>query len=105
MIYIDPLFAWPMKAKSGARHFGNGKQSCHMGTDGDMEELHLFAESIGLKRTWFQPHATLPHYDLTPAKRELARAKGAQSVSQTAWVTLCRHLSSPVPSQPAESMV
>lgn len=28
---------------------------CHMWTDGDLEELHEFAESLGLKRAWFQP--------------------------------------------------
>jgi hypothetical protein len=29
------------------------------------EELHRFARRIGLRRPWFQDHATHPHYDLT----------------------------------------
>jgi hypothetical protein len=29
-----------------------------------LEELHIFAKSLGLKRCWFQNHK-YPHYDLT----------------------------------------
>lgn len=36
----------------------------HLVTDGPMEELHVFAEKIGLKRTWFQAKKRFPHYDL-----------------------------------------
>lgn len=32
-------------------------------TSTDMEELHAFAESVGLKREWFQDHR-IPHYDV-----------------------------------------
>ena len=75
MICVDPLMrhGWVIRGKPTA--------SCHMWTDSeDMEELHRFAESIGLKRAWFQP-ATKPrsinHYDLTPSKRAAAVAAGA----------------------------
>jgi len=43
----------------------------------DIEELHLFAERIGLKREWFQPQSIIPHYDLMPATREAALRAGA----------------------------
>ena len=91
-IYIDPLIAWPQKATSGARHFGNGKQSCHMATDGDIEELHLFAESIGLKRQWFQSHKRMSHYDLTPTRRARAVKAGAVEVPGGELIQRCHNV-------------
>ena len=35
----------------------------HLVSDLNLEELHLFAKKIGLKRHWFQDKR-LPHYDL-----------------------------------------
>ena len=49
--------------------------SCHMFAD-TLEELHLFAASIGLKRKWCQD-TKYPHYDLTRNKREMALDNGA----------------------------
>lgn len=42
----------------------------HLATDGSIEELHIFAQSIGLKREWFQSHPRHPHYDVfgSPAR-------------------------------------
>lgn len=49
----------------------------HLVSDTSMKELHEFAKSIGLKRSWFQ-NKRLPHYDLTSqSKYKYARAKGA----------------------------
>lgn len=75
MIMVDELVKWPH-----AKHacFKNG--SSHLTTNEDIERLHIFAQSIGLKRSWFQNHALAPHYDLSPAKRELALAHGATFV-------------------------
>lgn len=55
---------------------------CHMAVEGgdDLEELHKFAQSIGLKRSWFQDTPRLPHYDLRASKRRLAVAAGAVEV-------------------------
>lgn len=76
-IFVDKLFtAMPRTAQARA----HGTRWCHMTTDGDLEELHRFAARIGLKRAWFQDHASLPHYDLTPAKRALAVRLGAVEV-------------------------
>ena len=44
---------------------------------GFLDELHALARAIGMKRAWFQSHPLMPHYDLTPARREAALAAGA----------------------------
>lgn len=50
---------------------------CHLTTDGDLEELHVFAERMGIPRRAFHLQKSLPHYDLTPDMRERALALGA----------------------------
>jgi predicted kinase len=50
---------------------------CHMATDGSFDELHAFAERLGLRRAWFQRD----HYDLPPRGRAAAVALGAEEVS------------------------
>lgn len=72
-IYVDPLFKATPRTVKAQRH---GRSWCHLITDGDLEELHEFAEKIGLKRSYFQ-RAIIPHYDLTPSKRALAVKEGA----------------------------
>jgi hypothetical protein len=76
---VDGLVAWGMKPKSAsaARNFGNGKESCHLSTDGPIEELHEFARKVGLTRWFFHNTKVMPHYDLTPAWREKVLAAGA----------------------------
>lgn len=69
-VYVDEICRWPTRI----RCFQDG--SCHMTADTE-EELHVMAGAIGLRRAWFQPHSTAPHYDLTPSKRALALAHGA----------------------------
>ena len=79
-IYIDELTYFPNDAiKPGIRHMGN--HWCHMACDGDISELHRFAERLGLRRGWFQDHRLVPHYDLTPEKRVLAVQLGAKEIS------------------------
>lgn len=75
---------------------------CHMVTDGSLEELHIFAERIGISRRRFQNHSRHPHYDLMPASRELAVALGANEVSTselakilTEWLAAAHRLSPP----------
>lgn len=72
------------------------------------EELHAFAQSIGLRRSWFQvpkgldgkspalPHslkAQMWHYDVTEGKRQQAIKKGAVSVTrqEMSQITRARH--------------
>ena len=68
-IYVDTI-----------RHYPSGLW-CHMATDGPIEELHRFAERIGLCRSRLQHHRLVPHYDLRPVVREGAVALGAVEVS------------------------
>lgn len=77
-VYVDQIRNWPQVPKAGAeRFFGNGKPSCHMFCDGNLEELHQLAVTIGLKRSWFQ-RDPISHYDVTPRKRILALRHGAK---------------------------
>lgn len=71
-VYVDDAFDVldvPAKWRGGG----------HMQADTD-EELHTFAASIGLRRSWFQEPEGRPwhnHYDLTAGKRRLAVSMGA----------------------------
>ena len=53
----------------------------HLVTTGDIDDLHAFAQRIGLKREWFQDHPRHPHYDLKGHKDILAILRGAEAVS------------------------
>jgi hypothetical protein len=52
----------------------------HLVSDTSLEELHEFAESLGLRREWFQ-EKSIPHYDLTGEVYELALERGATLVT------------------------
>ncbi|MGH9833054.1 MAG: DUF4031 domain-containing protein [Blastocatellia bacterium] len=52
----------------------------HLVSDASLEELHEFAESLGLRREWFQMKS-IPHYDLTGELYQLALERGATLVS------------------------
>lgn len=75
MIMVDELIKYPNRW--GPFRMG----SCHLTTDGPIEELHAFAAKIGMRRAWFQQHVIMPHYDLTPERRKAALAAGAVEVS------------------------
>lgn len=68
MVYVDDVrIPW------------KGKRWSHLTADTETE-LHEFAESIGLKRAWFQESSTRPeahHYDVTDSKRDAAILAGA----------------------------
>jgi hypothetical protein len=83
------------------RRYNNGPRGwqywCHMASDDlsehGLEQLHVLAVSIGLRREWFQDHPRHPHYDLPPDKRDLAIAAGAIPVTSRELVLRCsRHL-------------
>lgn len=89
VVYCDPLFTWPFTAKTAQaqRHFGDGKQSCHLYVAGPILALHLFAHRLGMRtplthaKHWLHALPDHPHYDLTPTKRALAVKLGAREVS------------------------
>lgn len=85
MIYIDEFpLKWP---KTDNWRYG---EVTHLFTDSDdIEELHRFAQSIGLKRSWVDKrHTELIHYDLSPQKRMQALKFGAQLMSSKDMVKL-----------------
>lgn len=71
-VYVDEFQQWSPRALKNC--FRDG--SCHTTAD-TPEELHEMAQAIGLRRGWFQPHPTHPHYDLTGPRRERALQAGA----------------------------
>lgn len=75
MIYVDPL------CRHGWTMYGKPVLSCHLFTDGLVEDLHRFAVRIDLRRSWFQPGHHVPHYDLTRRYRLAAIAAGAMPLS------------------------
>ena len=69
-----PVFVDPLMNHGGSATF-RWKTSCHMYAT-DLDELHKFAKSIGLKREWFQ-NKRAPHYDLNASRHAVAIKKGA----------------------------
>ena len=59
----------------------------HLVSDHSLEELHEFAEGLGLRREWLHTRAgrgrdrAIPHYDLTGEFYEMALSRGAEVVS------------------------
>ena len=80
------------------RQYSNGPRGwlywCHMASDDlsvyGLEQLHMMALEIGLRREWFQNHPRHPHYDLPPDKRDLALAAGATPVTSRELVRRLR---------------
>lgn len=54
-----------------------GQSWCHLVAD-SVQELHAFADQLGLKRAWFQDKTMYPHYDVTVNVRVRALQLGAQ---------------------------
>jgi hypothetical protein len=73
-IYVDSLIKWAI-----TKNWPYKAGSCHLFTDSkDLDELHDFADRLGLKRSWFQSRKIVPHYDLTKNKRLQALRLGAK---------------------------
>ena len=63
---------------------------CHMVAD-TLGELHSMADRLGLKRAWFQDGKnSIPHYDISKAKRTLAMKFGAVEIGRKGLVGLIR---------------
>jgi hypothetical protein len=63
-------------------------KACHLVAD-SVDELHKFADRLGLKRSWFQ-HGTIPHYDLTENMRRKAVKLGAIEIDRDQMVQFIR---------------
>jgi hypothetical protein len=63
----------------------------HLISDTSLEELHAFAEKIGLKRGWLHHTPGRPHYDLvTEDIRQRARDAGAKFVGRRELIAAIR---------------
>ena len=72
MIYVDAA-EWKKSPKGR-------KSYAHMVAD-SLEELHAFAEEIGVKKHFFHNSKAAPHYDITSDQHPIAIAHGAFLVS------------------------
>lgn len=68
-----------------------GKQWCHLVAD-SLNELHDFAQQLGLRRSWFQERSIYPHYDVTVSVREKALTLGALMGDRGTIVTCAKQL-------------
>ncbi|PLA73422.1 DUF4031 domain-containing protein [Hydrogenovibrio sp. SC-1] len=64
---------------------------CHLVAD-SLDELHVFAEELGLKRAWFQKNASYPHYDVTIEVRAKALRIGALKGSRIQIISCAKKL-------------
>lgn len=87
MILVDGITKYPAEMTKGLP----GSNWCHMVSDTSADELHAFAQLIGLKRAWFQDRlggkSSADHYDLTLLRRAKAVKLGAVEVTSTELVT------------------
>ncbi len=60
------------------------------GNNCGIERLHVFAKSIGLKRSWFRDRPLFPHYDITKTKHPMAIEIGAILVDRKTEVGVLR---------------
>ena len=64
---------------------------CHMVAD-TLDELHAMADKIGVRRQWFQSHASTSHYDICKSKKRLALKYGAVELDRRKFVEVIRRL-------------
>jgi hypothetical protein len=83
MIYVDAA-TWK-KSPNGRKSYA------HMAAD-SIEELHEFAERIGVKRHFWHASKTAPHYDITTEQHALALQHGALLVSSREVLEKSKHL-------------
>ena len=81
MIVVDP----PVFLKPNGK-----KRYSHLA--GELNELHAFAASIGVKPHFFHKKSKYPHYDITEQQVQTAIAAGAKPVSSRELVEFVRTL-------------
>lgn len=81
MVYVDDM---RMSAKVGSLN----RRWSHLSAD-TLEELHEFAQKLGLKKEWYQASKRLEacHYDVTDFMREKALNMGAigETMEEGSW--------------------
>lgn len=89
-VYVDTLIKHDLSGKSAQVQSAFRDGACHMFTDGSLEELHAMAERLGMKRSWFQDHGDLKHYDLNARRRAAAVRAGAVECDKRKTVEVMR---------------
>lgn len=85
-VYVDSLMS------HGWRLRGKPTDNAHLFAD-SVEELHAFAEALGLRRRWFQyKPGKLPHYDVTPGFYWQAIRRGAVHLERAEAVAKMREI-------------
>jgi len=85
-VYVDPEQRCKPTSKWRWRHVVH----LFVAPETDLEVLHTFAEKLGLRRVWFQDGSTMPHYDLTRTKADLAVSMGAEQLTREQTVQYIR---------------
>lgn len=67
------------------------KKYAHMTAD-SLEELHTFAENVGIKKHWFHRGSRYPHYDINADQHAMAIANGAMLIRSPELVKIAKHL-------------
>lgn len=81
-VYVDPAVFLKVNGR---------KKYCHMIAD-TLQELHAFAEKIGVKKHFFHKSATYLHYDLNDSQRTIAVENGAIEISSKELVIKSKEL-------------
>jgi hypothetical protein len=76
MVILVDAAIWPFR----------GRRWAHLVSDASVDELHTFADELGLRRIWFQGD----HYDVPAEVRTHAIALGAVPVSSSELVRRLR---------------
>lgn len=63
----------------------------HMIAD-TLDELHVMAKKIGMKKEWFQEDASFPHYDVSISRKKDALKLGAIEIERREIVRKMREL-------------
>jgi hypothetical protein len=68
-----------------------GKLRFHMCAD-SLQELHDFALKMNIKRCWYHPVKSHPHYDITEEQRHHIIQHGALAISQKELLFVAKKL-------------
>lgn len=66
-----------------------GREWCHLVAD-SLDELHVFAARLGLRRSWFQEKGRYPHYDVAMSMRDRALRLGAVDADRATIIACCK---------------
>jgi hypothetical protein len=87
-VYVDEIRDYGDLVRGYARRYGT--RWSHMIADSE-DELHAFANKIGVLRRWAQfPGTPRSHYDIIPTKRALALRMGAIEITSRQLVNIRR---------------